>query len=117
MDREAALRSHRARLALWHFTGPGRTLFGTPMRRNSGSSAPDPQVIQTAFGDFPTPLGLPDDLLQQASHRLGIMCLVMSGLWAANVVLTASEVCIGAAAGSPRGTFVQPEAGLNAATW
>ncbi len=56
------------------------------MRRNSDSSAPDPRLVQTAFGDSPTPLGLPDDLLQQASHRLGIMCLVMSGLWAANVV-------------------------------
>jgi eukaryotic-like serine/threonine-protein kinase len=78
-------------LTSWHHsrsgTSPGQAVpFRIPMRRNSDSSPPDPRVIQTAFGDSPTPLGLPDDLLQQASHRLGIMCLVMSGLWAANVV-------------------------------
>jgi serine/threonine-protein kinase len=30
---------------------------------------------------------LPDDLLRQASHRLGIACLIIAGLWAANLFL------------------------------
>ena len=30
---------------------------------------------------------LPADLLEQASRRLGIMCLVIAGLWVANFVV------------------------------
>src|SRR5687768_11405961 len=39
------------------------------------------------------------------------------GFWAANVEATLREDCIGGLAGSPTGTFVQPEAAAKAATW
>jgi hypothetical protein len=51
------------------------------------------RLIETEIGNppaDPTPVSrqsLPEDLLQQASRRLGIMCLVIAGLWIANLVL------------------------------
>jgi hypothetical protein len=59
-----------------------------------GSQLPAPsRLIETEIGNPPadrTPVsrqGLPEDLLQEAAHRLGIMCLVIAGLWIANLVL------------------------------
>jgi eukaryotic-like serine/threonine-protein kinase len=64
------------------------------MPTNSRLPAPGSQLVQTEIGSLPTPSttggssqGLPDDLLRQASHRLGIMCVVIAGLWAANLLL------------------------------
>jgi eukaryotic-like serine/threonine-protein kinase len=52
---------------------------------------PSSLLIETEVGSPPASssasMGLPDDLLQQASRRLGIICLVIAGLWAAELVL------------------------------
>jgi eukaryotic-like serine/threonine-protein kinase len=53
----------------------------------------DSRLIQTQLGNSapdPTPVsrqGLPEDLLRQASRRLGIICLVIAGLWIANLLM------------------------------
>jgi eukaryotic-like serine/threonine-protein kinase len=55
--------------------------------------APRARLIETEIGRPPAPatpagsVGLPEDLLRQASRRLGLMCLVIAGLWAAELVL------------------------------
>jgi serine/threonine-protein kinase len=47
----------------------------------------DPQLIETEIGRplaHPTPAsqqGLPEDLLREAAHRVGLVCLVIAGLW------------------------------------
>ncbi len=56
-----------------------------------GSPAPDP----TTGGRH----GLPEDLLLQASQRLGIMCAIIAGLWAANILL--AHVVMAAPVGMP----------------
>jgi eukaryotic-like serine/threonine-protein kinase len=51
---------------------------------------PDSRLLQTEMGTSapdPTPAsqqGLPDDLLREAAHRLGLVCLISGGLWLAN---------------------------------
>jgi hypothetical protein len=64
------------------------------MPTDSRLPAPSSQLVQTEIGSPPgssTPAGrsqgLPEDLLSQASHRLGVVCVVMAGLWAANLLL------------------------------
>jgi hypothetical protein len=59
------------------------------MPTNSKLPAPGSKLVETEIGSVPaqTTRGLPEDLLSQASRRLGIMCLVIAGLWAANFVL------------------------------
>jgi serine/threonine-protein kinase len=63
------------------------------MPTNSKLPAPSSQLVQTEIGSPPGPStppgsrGLPEDLLSQASRRLGIACLVIAGLWVANFVL------------------------------
>ena len=63
------------------------------MTPGSQRPAANVRLIETEIGSSsaaPTPqgsLGLPDDLLRQASRRLGIMCLIMAGLWAANLLV------------------------------
>ena len=51
----------------------------------------DSRLVQTEIGGPPPTSGvrqtLPGDLLRQASRRLGLMCLIIAGLWAANFVL------------------------------
>ncbi|MGH7536690.1 MAG: hypothetical protein ACREMG_14080 [Gemmatimonadales bacterium] len=53
----------------------------------------DPRILETEIGT-PIPLrasagrqGLPEDLLRDASRRLGIVGLVSAGLWSAEIVL------------------------------
>ena len=61
--------------------------------RAGGDPVTDRKRLETEIGNPPadrTPVSrqsLPEDLLQQASRRLGIMCLVIAGLWIANLVL------------------------------
>jgi eukaryotic-like serine/threonine-protein kinase len=56
--------------------------------------APNAKLIETEIGrsrPADTPGGwqtLPEDLLRQASRRLGIVCLIIAGLWAANFLLS-----------------------------
>jgi eukaryotic-like serine/threonine-protein kinase len=62
------------------------------MPLNSLLPIPDSRLLQTEIGSLPASTsgsrqGLPDDLLRQASRRLGIMCLVSGGLWGANLLL------------------------------
>ena len=63
------------------------------MTHDLGLPRPDSRLLETDSGTPPaeaTPVsrqGLPDDLLRQASHRLGIMCAVIAGLWAAELLL------------------------------
>ncbi len=59
------------------------------MPLDSQLPTPDARLIQTETGSQPTPSsqGLPPDLLRQASRRLGLMCLIIAGLWAANFIL------------------------------
>ena len=51
---------------------------------------PDSRLLQTEGGSSPPDLtpasqqGLPEDLLQEAAHRLGLVCLISGGLWLAN---------------------------------
>jgi eukaryotic-like serine/threonine-protein kinase len=58
------------------------------MRQYSGIPAPSSRLIETEIGSPPalqTPAGrrvLPDDLLSEAAHRVGIVSLVMAGLMA-----------------------------------
>jgi eukaryotic-like serine/threonine-protein kinase len=40
-----------------------------------------------AAGDTPVRQTLPEDLLQEAAHRLGVVCLISAGLWAANFLV------------------------------
>jgi hypothetical protein len=62
------------------------------MSQFSGLPAPDRRVIETEIGnpragDTPARQTLPEDLLQEAAHRLGVVCLVSAGLWAANYLV------------------------------
>ena len=57
-------------------------------------SEPHPRkLVETEIGSPSTdrtPVsqqGLPEDLLREAAHRLGIVCLIIAGLWAANFPL------------------------------
>jgi eukaryotic-like serine/threonine-protein kinase len=51
------------------------------------------RLIETEIGNppaDPTPVsrqGLPEDLLREAAHRLGIVCLVSAGLWLVNFLV------------------------------
>ena len=63
------------------------------MAFNRRSSADDSRLLLTDIG---SPAGgvrtggrhiLPDDLLREAAHRLGVVCLASAGLWAANFLL------------------------------
>ena len=75
-----------------HGDGPYR--FCTPsssaMTPDSPLPTRDPRLILTEIGtpeSAPGPTGrqtLPEDLLREASHRLGVVCLATAGLWAAN---------------------------------
>jgi serine/threonine-protein kinase len=52
--------------------------------------APSSRFVETEIGSPPsasTSGGLPDDLLQQAAHRLGLICAVIAGLWIAELLL------------------------------
>ncbi|HVQ45886.1 MAG TPA: hypothetical protein VMS62_03595, partial [Gemmatimonadales bacterium] len=55
--------------------------------------APDSRLLTTMNGDLPSGgvstagSTLPEDLLREASHRLGIVSLASAALWAANFVL------------------------------
>ncbi|HEY8196839.1 MAG TPA: serine/threonine-protein kinase [Gemmatimonadales bacterium] len=61
------------------------------MAIDSQLPAPSAQLIQTEIGSPPpTTEGrqtLPEDLLRQASRRLGIACLIIAGLWIANLLM------------------------------
>jgi tRNA A-37 threonylcarbamoyl transferase component Bud32 len=52
----------------------------------------DSRLLETEIGnppagDTPARQTLPEDLLQEAAHRLGVVCLVSAGLWAANFLV------------------------------
>ena len=50
----------------------------------------DSRLLQSEIGSAPAPpstSGLPEDLLQQAAHRLGLVCAVIAGLWIAELLL------------------------------
>jgi hypothetical protein len=52
--------------------------------------APSSRLVETEIGSPPsagTSGGLPDDLLQQAAQRLGLICAVIAGLWIAELLL------------------------------
>src|SRR5688572_19934079 len=78
----------------WRWGVPRRTLavipFTSVMAPDSRLPSPDSRLIETEIGSPPvdrTPVsqqGLPEDLLREAAHRLGIVCLILAGLWAAN---------------------------------
>ncbi|HWN19217.1 MAG TPA: hypothetical protein VNO19_09925, partial [Gemmatimonadales bacterium] len=60
------------------------------MSLNSQFPAPDYRLVETEIGTPPstsTKSGLPEDLLQQAAHRLGLVCAVIAGLWIAELLL------------------------------
>ncbi len=63
------------------------------MTPDLGFPAPHSRLIETDSGlppAEPTPVsrqGLPEDLLQQAAHRLGLICAVIAGLWIAELLL------------------------------
>jgi plasmid stabilization system protein ParE len=59
------------------------------MSSDSKLPAPSSKLIETEIGSpsEPSTRGLPEDLLRQASRRLGLACLVIAGLWGANFVL------------------------------
>jgi hypothetical protein len=63
---------------------------GLPMTPHSRNPARDAPLIATEIGSpiaGRTSAGrqtLPDDLLREAAHRLGVVCLASAGLWAAN---------------------------------
>ena len=52
---------------------------------------PSPRLIETEIGSPPSSTSastsLPGDLLQQAAHRLGLICAVIAGLWIAELLL------------------------------
>jgi hypothetical protein len=60
--------------------------------RAGGDPVTDRRLLETEMGTppaDPTPVsrqGLPEDLLQEAAHRLGVVCLVSGGLWLANFI-------------------------------
>ena len=63
------------------------------MTSDLGFPASHSRLIETDSGlppAEPTPVsrqGLPEDLLQQAAHRLGLICAVIAGLWIAELLL------------------------------
>jgi serine/threonine-protein kinase len=60
------------------------------MSRDSQLPARSSRLIETEIGSPPsaaTSGGLPDDLLQQAARRLGLICFVIAGLWIAELLL------------------------------
>jgi eukaryotic-like serine/threonine-protein kinase len=59
------------------------------MSSDSKLPAPSSRLIETEIGSQsePSTRGLPEDILRQASRRLGLTCLVIAGLWGANFVL------------------------------
>ena len=61
------------------------------MSPESGLATRDSRLIETEIGSPPTPspttAGLPEDLLQQAAQRLGLICAVIAGLWIAELLL------------------------------
>jgi serine/threonine-protein kinase len=61
------------------------------MTLNSRLPTPDSRLLQTEIGGPPASStgwqALPEDLLRQAARRLGLMCLIIAGLWAANFIL------------------------------
>jgi serine/threonine-protein kinase len=60
------------------------------MSADSQLSAPSARLIETEIGSPPstaTSGGLPEDLLQQAARRLGLICAIIAGLWIAELLL------------------------------
>ena len=60
------------------------------MSADSQLPAPSSRLIETEIGSptaAPSTSGLPEDLLQQAAHRLGLICAVIAGLWIAELLL------------------------------
>jgi serine/threonine-protein kinase len=60
------------------------------MTLDSRLPTPDYRLVETEIGIPPSPSsksGLPEDLLQQAAHRLGLVCAVIAGLWIAELLL------------------------------
>jgi eukaryotic-like serine/threonine-protein kinase len=60
------------------------------MSPETGLATRDSRLIETEIGSPPsasTSGGLPEDLLQQAAHRLGLICAVIAGLWIAELLL------------------------------
>ena len=60
------------------------------MSADSQLPAPGSRIIETEIGNpasAPSTSGLPEDLLQQAAQRLGLICAVIAGLWIAELLL------------------------------
>ena len=61
------------------------------MSADSQLSAPSSRLIETEIGSPPasnsSSMGLPEDILQQAAQRLGLICIVIAGLWIAELLL------------------------------
>jgi hypothetical protein len=64
------------------------------MSQDPGLLTPDSRLIETEVGsnlpslpELRTPQSLPEDLLREASRRLGVVCLISACVWSANLVL------------------------------
>ena len=61
------------------------------MSPETGLATRDSRLIETEIGSPPesntSSMGLPDDILQQAAQRLGLICMVIAGLWIAELLL------------------------------
>ena len=62
------------------------------MASNDRVRAPD-RLLETETGGpsflrkHGSPQGLPEDVLREASRRLGVLCLISASVWAANLLL------------------------------
>ena len=64
------------------------------MSHDPGLPSPDARLVETEpagnlalLPDFSARLSLPEDLLREASRRLGVLCLISACVWSANLVL------------------------------
>jgi hypothetical protein len=64
------------------------------MSQDPGLLTPDSRLVETEIGSnlpslpgFRTPQSLPEDLLREASRRLGVVCLISACVWSANLLL------------------------------
>jgi eukaryotic-like serine/threonine-protein kinase len=61
------------------------------MSQDPGLPTPDSRLIETEIGSNPPSHGvrqsLPEDLLREASRRLGVLCLISACVWSANLLL------------------------------
>ena len=58
------------------------------MSHDPGLPTPDARLIETEIGSMPvTGQSLPEDLLREASRRLGTICLISACVWSANLLL------------------------------